>query len=378
MPFFRSEKGVEVGISHLFTVKLKSDKDFEKLDSIATKNKVKIVGSHTYRPLWHTLSCDVSSKGNALEMANAFFESGIFEHALPDIMEEFKFFDTPSDQRFPEQWNLLNTGQSGGTPDADINITGAWDVTKGSNSVVVAILDLGIQTNHPDLSNISSISYDADWGQSPAYCCLPHGMRTAGVIGADHNTIGIAGVSPDSPLMSITNSNVGAPSISIKWADAIDFAALNGASIINCSWGFYENYPEIEEAIDSATSSGRNGKGCIIVAASGNNNNNSLPYPAAYSKTIAVGGTNRNDQRYSLANYGNGLDVVAPAADVVTLDYNSNPDNQIYNDTIVSGTSVAAPQVAGLASLILSVNNDLTYSGGNRYHQKYCPESWRV
>jgi hypothetical protein len=93
-------------------------------------------------------------------MANIFYESGLFQYAIPDMMEEIKFseaFSNPSDPLFLNQWNFLNTGQSGGTPNADINITGAWDITKGSSNVVIAILDLGLQSNHPDLSNISPI-----------------------------------------------------------------------------------------------------------------------------------------------------------------------------------------------------------------------------
>jgi hypothetical protein len=146
-------------------------------------------------------------------------------------------------------------------------------------------------------------------------------MNVGGIAGANHNSIGIAGVSPNSPLMSITNSNVSSPSIRVKWADAIDFAWQNGASIINCSWGFNVNYPEIRDAINNATSLGRAGKGGIVVAATGNDNINGIDFPAAYSNTISVGGTNRNDQRSSFSNYGNGLDVVAPATDIPTLNY---------------------------------------------------------
>ncbi|SHM36891.1 Subtilase family protein [Cyclobacterium lianum] len=241
MPFFTTAANIELGISHLFTVKLKSNNDFPILDSIAKANKVKIVGNHTFRPLWYTLSCDIGSLGNALQMANTFYETKLFQYAIPDIMEEPQILELsppPSDPLFSTQWNFLNTGQAGGTPNADVNITGAWGITKGSSNIVVAILDLGLQSNHPDLTNISPISYDADLGQSPAYCCLQHGMNVGGIIGANHNSIGIAGTSPNSPLMSIWNSNVSSPSIRKKWADAIDFAWQNGASIINCSWGF--------------------------------------------------------------------------------------------------------------------------------------------
>ncbi len=91
MPFFNIDPNIEVGISHLFTVKLKSSNDFALLDSIAGSNNVKIVGNHTFRPLWYTLSCDIRSTGNALQMANTFYETRFFQYAIPDIMEDIQF-----------------------------------------------------------------------------------------------------------------------------------------------------------------------------------------------------------------------------------------------------------------------------------------------
>ena len=131
MPFFTTSSNIELGISHLFTVKLKSNNDFPILDSIAKANNVKIVGNHTFRPLWYTLSCDIGST------ANTFHETKLFQYAIPDVMEELQlleFLPPPSDPLFSTQWNFLNTGQSGGTPNADVNITGAWDITKGSSN----------------------------------------------------------------------------------------------------------------------------------------------------------------------------------------------------------------------------------------------------
>jgi len=91
MPFFTINPNIEVGISHLFTVRLKSSNDFALLDSIADANNVKIVGNHTFRPLWYTLSCDIRSTGNALQMANFFYETKFFQYAIPDIMEDIQF-----------------------------------------------------------------------------------------------------------------------------------------------------------------------------------------------------------------------------------------------------------------------------------------------
>ncbi|SMD45862.1 Por secretion system C-terminal sorting domain-containing protein [Aquiflexum balticum DSM 16537] len=368
MPYYLTEKGTHVGISHLFTVKLRSPEDYNKLSSLAEDYGVKIVGKHTYRPLWYTLSCDLGSKGNALDLANIFFESGLFEYSQPDIMQEIEMLSCANgidDPQFVDQWNLKNTGQNGGLPGADINICPVWDITKGSNDVVIAVLDMGIQTNHPDLTNLTSFSYDVDAGWSPGYCCLPHGMRVAGISGADHNDDGIAGISPNSPLMSITNSNLPSPGIIIKWADAIDIARLNGASVLTCAWRYSENYPEIEEAIENAVLFGRNGKGCVIVSGSGNNDTIPLGYPALFESVLAIGATDRNDTRASTSiftsSFGNMLDVVAPGVEIPTLNYNANLTPPSDNYWVMNGTSASTSHVSSLAALILSVNNDLTY-----------------
>lgn len=109
-PFYRSSLNGEVGISHLFYVKLKSDSDKNKLIELAKKNHVEVLGNNKFLPLWYTLSCDNGSAGDALQMANQFYESGLFEKAEPDIMTSLSL-NTPNDTYFNSQWNL-NGNQS--------------------------------------------------------------------------------------------------------------------------------------------------------------------------------------------------------------------------------------------------------------------------
>lgn len=279
-PYFQTENGTEVGLSHLYYVKLKSDKDVSKLMELASINKVDIIGNNEYMPLWYTLSCSKESTGNALELANKFYETNLFEASEPDLMSD----DTPNcvnDSNFSNyQWNLRNTGQNGGTIGVDVNFCNARSITTGSQNVIVAIVDQGIQLDHPDL-NVHSISYDTESGTSPSRVLGTHGTNCAGFISAKtNNSIGIASLAPDCPSMSISNSLASSPDSRQKRADGINFAWRNGASVISNSWSSSVAYSIINDAISNALTSGRSGKGCVVVFATGNDYSSTVGYPA--------------------------------------------------------------------------------------------------
>ena len=203
---------------------------------LASINKVDIIGNNEYMPLWYTLSCSKESTGNALELANKFYETNLFEASEPDLMSD----DTPNcvnDSNFSNyQWNLRNTGQNGGTIGVDVNFCNARSITTGSQNVIVAIVDQGIQLDHPDL-NVHSISYDTESGTSPSRVLGTHGTNCAGFISAKtNNSIGIASLAPDCPSMSISNSLASSPDSRQKRADGINFAGRTGASVISNSW----------------------------------------------------------------------------------------------------------------------------------------------
>jgi cell wall-associated protease len=348
-PYFKAESGKEVGLTHLLYVKLNSQEDIEVLDSIARVHHVEILGNDRFMPLWYLLACSGKSDRNALEIANYFFETGLFKSVQPDFLED-NILACVNDLQFNTQWSLLNTGQNGGTAGADINICPAWEITTGCEDIIVAILDQGLQP-HEDLNNILPLSFNTEAGIPPYG---NHGMRVGGIIGAEtNNSNGIAGVSPDSPIMDIANSLMGVPGSRIARADGINWAWQNEASIINNSWGSSVQYEVIDDAIENAVINGRNGLGSIIVFATGNDFDNSIAYPSTNPNVIAVGATNRNDQRASFSNYGTGIDVVAPGVDIRTTTLDDG-----Y--ATVSGTSFAAPHVSGIAAMILSVNPGLT------------------
>jgi hypothetical protein len=114
-PFYYTTDSVEVGLSHLFYVKLFNSEDIDTLEYLATLHNIEILGNNRFMPLWFTLACSKNSSGNSLEMANLFYETGLFAAGSPDRMVEIILGCSPNDDHFPEQWNLVNDGQHGGT-----------------------------------------------------------------------------------------------------------------------------------------------------------------------------------------------------------------------------------------------------------------------
>jgi subtilisin family serine protease len=345
--FFTSEK-IEIGMSSYFYVRLKDISDYNILSEIAKQKNAIIVEQNRFMPLWYTLRCTKETPDNTLNIANYFYETGLFVSSVPDFLSDDLI--CTNDPNFSDLWGLNNTSY----PNIDVNACSAWDISQGTG-IIVAVLDQGIELTHIDLiSNISPLSYDSESNTSPSQIFGGHGTHCAGIIGAvKDNYIQIVGVSPESTLMSISNSLLSTPNSRIKRADGINWAWQNGADIISNSWGSSVQYDIIDEAIDSALIYGRSGKGTIIVFASGNSYS-SVSYPAnSNSNIIAVGAIDINGTRASFSNYGTELDVVAPGVDILST---------VLNNSIayMSGTSMACPHVAGTAALVLSVNPSLT------------------
>ena len=209
------------------------------------------------------------------------------------------FTPPPNDPYYSSQWQYNNTGQSGGTPDADIDAPEAWAVTTGSSTTKIAILDTGIDQSHPDLKakivgnkNFStSKTFDDKYG---------HGTHVAGSAAAiTNNGIGVAGTCPDCSLLNVKVLGDNG-SGNYSWiANGIIWAADNGAKVINMSLGGSVRLRTLSDAIDYAWS-----MGVVVVAAAGNSSTSQPFYPAAYPNVIAVAATDRNDAMASFSNYG--------------------------------------------------------------------------
>ena len=229
----------------------------------------------------------------------------------------------------------------------------AWDITTGTTGspVTVAILDTGASPTHPDLAGRLVPGYDFVNSDADASDDNGHGTFTAGIVGASgNNGIGVAGVSWGARLMPVKILNDEGRGPVSAFSAGIRYAVDNGARVINVSAGV--PFPTatvesrtMEEAVRYAT-----GKGAIVVAASGNVGNDVVNYPAAYPEVIAVGASTQSDEVAPFSSYGPYVSVAAPGVGIVSSYYR---DGDTYAQ--LSGTSAAAPFVAGTVALMLSL-----------------------
>ena len=357
--YFKRNGTTSIGTSNFFYVKLKTSNDFQLLQNYCLQRNVQVVKQIPYMPEWYILST-TNPQFTSLELSNQFYESGLFADVDPAFMFNFRNNCT-NDPMFGSLWGLNNTNN----PNYDINACQAWSITQG-NGINVAVIDTGIDLQHNDLvTNIHPLSYDCQTQTSPSilrpqYSWYDHGTHVAGTIGAiKDNGFQVVGVAPYSKLMSISHALAWMPTLSADLASGFSWAWQNGADVINNSWGDPDpngsnlGSPLLENAINNAINLGRNGLGCIVVFATGNENSG-LRYPASQIQEIlAVGSITSSGFRSSFSNFGNLLDVVAPGSSILS----TLPNNQVGSK---DGTSMACPHVAGIAALVLSVNQCLT------------------
>lgn len=356
--FVKKVKGKNQAIpSPLFFVELKNLSDFDKLEEVAKRLNVDILGNNKYMQQFYTLRQKGIPYTNSITISKSFYETGFFTSCEPDLMSLHSTVVNASsctnDPAFNQQWGLNNSTTAG----VDMNICNAWNITKGDNNIIVAVIDEGIELDHPDLEdNIYYLSYDAVTDASPSQVYTNHGTMCAGVTGAvDNNSIGMAGVAPNIRLMSISTPFYPTPGASIQYiANGISFAWKNGADVISNSYVGSQT-SIVDNALNNALDSGRDGRGCVMVFATGNSDD-PVDYPANFHPDfIAVGAINIDGNRAvwdggAASNYGDGLDIVAPGNDIYSTDLNDS-----YTSSF-GGTSAACPAVSGVAALILSVN----------------------
>lgn len=283
-------------------------------------------------------------KGDA---ANAIYETGKFAASVADFVSNDKLISY--DPNVTHQWGLYNPIYEG----MDISISPAWNYSTG-RGIKIGISDDGIELTHSDLAaNIYPLSYDTESGTSPSRVFDPHGTHCAGIAAAVRNNgIQVAGVAPDAKLMSVSNSLRGVTKLEENLANGINWAWQNGADIISCSWWCAKN-DILENAINQALARGREGKGCIFVKSAGNTGG-AISYPGDYRKEVLAIANMRIDGTLSGSSaFGDNLFVTAPGSNILS----TIPGN---STSYMSGTSMAAPHVAGLAALILERNLKLT------------------
>lgn len=271
------------------------------------------------------------------EKVNAYKRNPNVQYAEPNFLATEE--DIPNDPGFSTvQWNLTK-----------VQAPQAWDISKGSRSVPIAIIDSGILPSHEDFSGKLLAGFNFVDGNTTLTDTTGHGSIVAGSAGVNtNNGVGIAGLARENPLMplQVTDSTGSASYYNIS--QAIVFAADNGAKVINISLGGVAESSLVTDAVTYAW-----GKGLVIVAAAGNNGTTGILYPAAQSPVLGVGATNIDDVRANFSNMGPQLGVVAPGVQIYSTNRSGAYD-------AYSGTSYAAPQVAALAALIMSANSNLS------------------
>lgn len=327
-------------------------------------------------------SIKVNEDQNVDELLQNYRDSDLVEYAEP--LYTYTIASTPDDPYFTSEgsWGQLYGDQWGLK---SIQAEKAWNISIGSPETIVAVIDTGADYAHPDLSaniwhnsgEIADNKIDDDhngyiddvigWD----FCDNTknprdgsgHGTHISGIIAAvGNNTLGISGVCWRAKIMVLKALTDNGSGISKQLAQAIKYAADNGARIINISWGGFGNSAVVKDALDYAYN-----HSCIIVAAAGNNNSDAGRFfPGNYSQAITVTACDANDKRASFTNYGTVVDVAAPGVDILSLraegtDMYQKEDHIVGRDYYrASGTSMATPFVSGLAALIISQNSLLT------------------
>jgi murein DD-endopeptidase MepM/ murein hydrolase activator NlpD len=259
---------------------------------------------------------------------------------------------TPNDPLYPQQSALNNTGQNGGKANADIDAPEAWGITTGSANVTVAVIDSGVYYTHDDLNDgrvLTNIDWDYVNNDSDALDDNGHGTHVAGIIAAEtNNGIGTAGIMWQAKILPLKVCNEQGACNSDNIAKALRYAADKGARVINLSLGGDCSSQTMADAINYAYFT----KKVVVVAAAGNSGE-SVGYPAAHDPTLAVGATNNKDVRQLFSSTGKQLDLVAPGVNIES----SVPRN---GHDPMTGTSMAAPHVAGVAGLLIAQRPELT------------------
>ena len=243
----------------------------------------------------------------------------------------------PNDQFYPLSWHHQMIGSEG-----------AWEISPGSKTVIVAVIDTGIDPNHPDLVGHLVPGWNFVDNSADTSPIGYHGTTVAGVIAATRNNgIGVAGLA-DVSIMPIITSDSPTSITDLDAVIGIHYAADHGAKVINISAGLLQG-PRLGEAAQYAWD-----KGAIVVVAT--NNKNVYGNHDVWDEVITVSASGRDDTRYS-SEYGDFLDLLAPGQDIYTTYWEPSGEHQY---AIGQGSSYAAPMVSAAAALAWSINPDLT------------------
>ncbi|WP_138479953.1 S8 family serine peptidase [Dyadobacter bucti] len=356
-----NEDGEEVGgfLDDLI-VKIGSGTEFSRFQAVVSEMGLRIREIDKYDPKVYFLEGEPVVL-NPIAVCNELYLKGLVEFAQPNCLRFIQPTGSPSDPLFNSQWGF-----------PIMKLPEAWDITAGCANIKIAIIDNGVQLNHPDLVNNLVPGFDATGGGTSGGAVAgeeSHGTNCAGIAAAvANNNLGIAGVAYKCKILPIrAYATLGSQIVKIGAAAkdqfivaAINYAAAN-ANVISMSWklGFASDIG-IDQAIDNALTNAANNGRVLIGAAGNENSTNTLFLPCRNLKVLAVGASVYNDTRWTNSNKptsGSRIDVVAPGPNVSTI-----IGGAFSVDMLDSGvrTSWSTPAVAGIAALLLSVKPNLT------------------
>lgn len=279
-------------------------------------------------------------------------------YAEPNVIYQVQA--EPNDPEFSKLWGMNNTGQTGGIVDADIDAPEAWDISTGSASVIVAVIDTGVDYTHPDLAANMVPGWDFVNNDNDPMDDYGHGTHVAGTIAAKgNNGIGVVGVSWQASIMPLKICDAAGNCDLWSAAQAVLYAANHGAKVANNSWGGAGAAAFSQTLLDAINEA--NQMGMLFVAAAGNsgNDNDRMPfYPCNYTtqNVLCVAASFSVDMKIAFSNFGAAnVDLAAPGVDILsTVPSGTCPYCSSSGYLSLQGTSMAAPHVAGAAVLAIS------------------------
>ena len=362
---------------------------------------------------------EVKNKALTASDVAAMIDPSLIESIEPDYYLEF--FEFPSDPYFPQQWYLNNTGQDyigiaridgvgndtlsikHGTPGADINVSPYYQSPPTETTkVTVAIIDSGVDVEHPELKNLlwrnqdeipyngsdddhngyvddtlgfdisgDSLSLFDPIGDNDPRDEVGHGTHIAGIVAAAADGIGVVGIAQTAEIMSV---KIQPNATSVVGAAGVVYAVNAGAQVINISWGTPFESAVLLQALSFARQNG-----VFVAIAAGNSGDNTRFFPAGFDSTFVVGAANSDGYVTEFSTFGNHIDIVAPGLDILSLraagtdmyiDGGEPVVRIIGADSLYylsDGTSMAAPMVAGAAAMMLSIRPDLSLDRLERF-----------
>jgi subtilisin family serine protease len=323
-------------------VRLKGGVSLKAAAVAGVLERYELTASGEILPVVYRLTGEQGAGLDISEAAGALIATGAVEYAQPNRVYEVT--RTPDDEQYVagQQWSL-----------SQIRAEQAWDITTGSTDIVVAILDTGVATDHPDLEDKIVPGYDFYNNDNEPYDDSGHGTMTAGITAASsNNSRGVSGVSWGARIMpvKVLGGQRGSGTDEMV-ARGIRWAVDNGARIINMSLGGEETSPVQDDAIRYAYE-----HNLLVVAAAGNTPDGKPHYPAAYDTVLSVGATGRSDTVTGFSSFGRYVDVSAPGVGILSTSWSEGNLTYEYGN----GTSFSCPLASGAAALVWSVNPSLT------------------